>query len=150
MVTYCQSCLQTKGYCKSCTSIWYLEQPLTIPEAYSGHAVCDYEGKLVHVLQIGLGTFGTFLHGDADWMDVLLEASSRRPGDILKGIGVDPVEESAGPLQQLAMKKEQNYVSIMLAAVGEEKGSVPLFCLPRTTRLEMRKELEHRLSLIHI
>ena len=145
MVTYCQSCLQTKGYCKTCTSIWYLEQPLTIPEAYSGHAVCDYEGKLVHVLQIGLGTFGTFLHGDADWMDVLLEASSRRPGDILKGIGVDPFEESVGPLEQLAIAEKQHSVSIMLAAVGEESGDVKLFCLPYKVRLKMRQELEHKM-----
>ena len=118
---------------------------MTIPEAYSGHAVCDYEGKLVHVLQIGLGTFGTFLHGDADWMDVLLEASSRRPGDILKGIGVDPLEESVGPLEQLAIAEKQHSVSVMLAAVGEESGAVKLFCVPYKVRLNMRQELEHKM-----
>lgn len=106
--------------------------------------MCDYKGKPVHVIQIGLGTFDTFLHDDAAWIDVLLQATSRRAGDKLKAIGVDPVEESAGPLEQLAMEKEQHYVSIMLAAVGEETGTVSLFCLPHTTRLKMREELEHR------
>ena len=107
--------------------------------------MCDYKGKPVHVIQIGFGTFDMFLHDDAAWIDVLLQATSRRAGDKLKAIGVDPVEESAGPLQQVAMKKEQNYVSIMLAAVGEETGTVSLFCLPHTVRLKMRQELEHRM-----
>ena len=75
--------------------------------------MCDYKGKPVHVIQIGPGTFDTFLHDDAAWIDVFLQATSRRTGDKLKAIGVDPVEESAGPLQQLAMKKKQNYVCLL-------------------------------------
>ena len=105
--------------------------------------MCDYKGKPVHVIQIGLGTFDTFLHDDAAWIDVLLQATSRRAGDKLKAIGVDPVEESAGPLEQLAIAEKQHSVSIMLAAVGEESGDVKLFCLPHTARLKMREELEH-------
>ena len=62
----------------------------------------DYEGTVVHVLQVGLGTFATFLHGDAGWLRVLLEASTRRGSCVLRGIGVDPVQESAWPLQRVA------------------------------------------------
>ena len=131
---------------------WFLEQPLKEPERYSGRARCDYECKTVHIIQIGLGTFGTLLDTDMYWMEMLLEASSRTDGDDLKGIGVDPVEESVGPLEQLAVDQGQRHISIILAAVGEEPDrkkigddetcQVSLCCLPRNARMEMRREQE--------
>ena len=59
---------------------WYLEQPLKEPVPYHGHALRDYKNDIVHIIQIGLGTYGTFMDTEY-WMDVLLKASSRQPGD---------------------------------------------------------------------
>ena len=127
---------------------WYLEQPLKEPVPYHGHAFRDYENDIVHIIQIGLGTYGTFIETE-HWMDVLLKASSRRPSDKLKAIGVDPVDESAGPLEQLVIDKNEAGASVMLAAVGETQGNVSLFCLPRRARLNMRQELEKMPNDLH-
>ena len=56
----------------------------------------DFGDQNVHVMQIGLGTYGTFLRPDARWLQVLLKASTRRSSEASRGIGVDPVEESVG------------------------------------------------------
>jgi len=68
-------------YCNQCWTLWnknsrtkYLEEELTPPVGYAGKAVRDFKGERVHVLQIGLGTFGTFLKPDISWILTLLEA----------------------------------------------------------------------------
>lgn len=150
MRTSCEHCTAT-AYCASCWDLWndymhYLNTPLKRPERYYGRACFDYEGRSVHVLQIGLGTFGTFLHHDQYWLDMLLEASSKGATDELCAIGVDPVEESAGPLERIAMDEaSNNRCSIMLAAVGDEElDRVSLWCLPHMARQSLREELVGR------
>ncbi|CAK0816777.1 unnamed protein product, partial [Prorocentrum cordatum] len=100
-------------YCNQCWTLWsknsrtkYLEEELTPPVEYVGKAVRDFKGERVHVLQIGLGTFGTFLKPDIGWILTLLEApiadGCPPSEEDLRGIGVDCLEESCGPQEQLA------------------------------------------------
>ena len=86
------------------------------------------------------------LHHDQYWLDMLLEASSKGATDELCAIGVDPVEESAGPLERIAMDEaSNNRCSIMLAAVGDEElDRVSLWCLPHMARQSLREELVGR------
>ena len=123
----------------------FLNQPVLKLEKYHGSTNCDdYGGEQLHVMQVGLGTFATFLHSDTYWMDVLLEASTQRKDDPLRGIGVDPVEESVVPFEHLAWRRSERYVSAVLAAVGEQSGSVALYCLPYMARYNIRRELESK------
>ena len=114
---------------------------LKMSSTYSGKCIRNFRGNQVHVLQIGLGTFGTFLHVDALWMRVILEASTCEPECPLLGIGVDPVEESVG-LHELH-DESRVHASIILGAVGDRHSTVDLFCLPRDARISLRKELRH-------
>lgn len=151
-------CCREPPYCGCCWADWqrekydewlamrkvlFLDQPLRPPQSFSGLAVRDYGGTSVQILQIGLGTFGTFLHQDVPWIDVLLEATDWRAGEPLRGIGVDVNEDSAGPAEHLALERH-TAASVMLAAVGEYSGSVSLYCLPRMVRLKLRQEMEER------
>ena len=142
----CTTCLPD-SYCKRCWGDWkdwstyLLDQTLSEPERYEGRTVHNHKGKSVHILQIGLGTFGTFLHNDTYWMEVLLEATSKRKSEPLRAIGVDPVEDSSGPMESLALAQRQRYVSITQAAVGDHSGQVLLYCLPHAARLKLRNEL---------
>ena len=125
--------------------ICFLNQPVLKPEKYYGSTTCDdYGGKQLHVMQVGLGTFATFLHSDTYWMDVLLGASTQRKDEPLRGIGVDPVEESVGPFEHLSWRRSERYVSAVLAAVGEQSGSVALYCLPYMARYKIRREMESK------
>ena len=121
----------------------FLDKPLKMPSTYRGFARNDYRGGCVHVLQIGLGTFGTFVQRDVTWMNTLLEATTLQYGESVRGIGVDPLEESAGTLEALALR-ECPEASILLAAVGEMSGTASLFCLPKGTRLHIRKKLRNQ------
>mmetsp|Transcript_60137 Transcript_60137/g.160022 ORF Transcript_60137/g.160022 Transcript_60137/m.160022 type:complete len:340 (-) Transcript_60137:135-1154(-) len=102
----------------------------------------DFGGSSVHVVQIGLGTNGTFCHTDCSWVNLLLGASSRGPGEPLRGIGVDPVDECLKPLETFAQALGE--VSLVLAAVDYSSGSRALFGLPKHARrmvhTQMRKD----------
>ena len=80
----CSRCQNWTAYCEQCWEDWtwtneyFLNQVLRVPERYRGRAIRDYERGTVHVLPIGLGTFGTILEKDTYWMHRLLEASSKR------------------------------------------------------------------------
>ena len=109
---------------------------------FDGQGVKIFDGASVHVLQIGLGTCGTFLHADSWWLQVLLEASTQGVEEELRGIGVDPVEECVEKAKCLA--EGMGGVSLVVAAVSEVSGSGSLFCLPRGSRVSLLKELEHK------
>ena len=76
-------------------------------------------------------------------MDTLLEATTVQYGESVTGVGVDPLEESAGTLEALALRQCPE-ASILLAAVGEISGTASLFCLPKGTRLYIRKKLRNQ------
>ena len=64
----------------------------------------DFQGQRLNVLQIGLGTYGTFLQNlaypDQAHMSIawLLKAVSDRSNSLL-GVGVEPVPEHIGTLR---------------------------------------------------
>ena len=135
-------------YCHDCWDAWLLkalEQPLLRHAGYSGNTWTNYQGQRVHVLQIGLGTYGTFLHRDVSWMEALLAATSWRPLQPLKGIGVDPIHEAVGPFEKLAWQRwheDSSLVSALLAAVAETSGNVSVHCLPYMARKQLRHEMQ--------
>ena len=143
-----------RWYCDTCWKTWldenrkaFLDQPIRPPARYRGRAVRDFGDQNVHVMQIGLGTYGTFLRPDARWLQVLLKASTRRSSEALRGIGVDPVEESVGPLESLALRKSTRLnASVVHGAVVESttQSKISVFCLPRNARLELRRKMEQR------
>merc|ERR1719356_361664 len=61
-----------KWYCDICWLRWFqaqeIAEPLLCPRRYEGKAVRQFGGQTVHVLQIGLGNFATFLQRDAEWL----------------------------------------------------------------------------------
>ena len=72
-------------YCNDCWSTWnkanhtrFLDEPLHAPAPYRGTTCRDFQGARVHVLQVGLGTYGTFIQPDTGWMLTLLEAPAAR------------------------------------------------------------------------
>ena len=147
-------------YCKRCWTHWtkknrraqyFQEEDLTPPVKYVGKAVRNFTGERVHVLQIGLGTFGTFLKPDMGWILTLLEApienGCRPQEEDLRGIGVDCLEESCGLHEQLAQARPK--CSVLNAAVDSSEGSRTLWCLPRGARMEVRQwMLEQKAPLV--
>ena len=88
-----------------------------------------FQGDLVHVLQIGLGTHDTFLDDDTSWGTAFfVNASSHASGEKLRGIGVDPFEECVRNLRSVAEDMDQ--ISIVLGSVGEFAGWGTVFCVP--------------------
>ena len=141
------------SYCAQCWEVWEkhlrkvcLEETLLPPVDYIGNTVRDFKGEHVHILQIGLGTFGTFLEPDSSWLRILLQApiADERPlcKENLHAIGVDCLEESASRHERLA--KAMPTWSVLKAAVGSSEGSCALWCLPRGARLKVRKWMEQR------
>lgn len=138
------------AYCKGCWLKWqdekrvqFLDLPLQEPKRYRGLAAQDFGGAKVHVLQIGMGTYGTFVEPSAYWLQILLEACTRDCIESMRGIGVDPVEETLGPLEQvLALSQDTSKVALLFGAAGETSGEQTVFCLKRGTRLRLRKAME--------
>eukprot|EP00930_Biecheleria_cincta_P029026 TRINITY_DN20190_c0_g1_i1.p1 TRINITY_DN20190_c0_g1~~TRINITY_DN20190_c0_g1_i1.p1 ORF type:complete len:311 (-),score=49.51 TRINITY_DN20190_c0_g1_i1:254-1186(-) len=90
-----------------------------------------------------MGTYGTFVEPTQYWLQILLEACSKDCSESLRGIGVDPVEETLGPLEQvLAQSQEKSEVSLLFGAAGETSGEQTVFCLKRGVRLRLRKVME--------
>ena len=87
----------------------------------------DFAWSLVHIVQIGLGRFDTFMDCGVPWMQTLLEASSRQSFPSLRGIGVDPVEEAAVGFSAAAARYEG--VSVLKVAIGDTCGTDFLICL---------------------
>ena len=135
-------------YCDHCWRLWsknnrtrFLDESLCMPARYRGATVRDFQGQTVHILQVGLGTFGTFVKPDVRWMRVLLEAPAKGSDcppseEDLLGIGVDCLEESAGFQEELALTRQG--CSVFLAAMDSSAGERTLWCLPRGTRIEVR------------
>ena len=92
------------------------------------HPIQDFKGKKVKVIQVGLGTFGTFVQGDSGWIRFLFGATSRRFKGPLTGIGVDPVIECILPLTEQAASIGN--VALIHGAVGCDTGTRTLFALP--------------------
>ena len=109
-------------------------------------ATKNFNGKSVHILQIGLGTFSTFLTpNDTRWMSILLQASTWRSssGAALKAIGVDPLQESLSSHQYSALSRNMVRSSFLLAAVGEVTGRATLNCLPNVTRSKIQEQCQN-------
>ena len=87
---------------------------------------CNFNGKRVNVVQVGLGTNSTFLHnlgGKWDEWDrgiawLLTAVSEKRPWRIT-GVGVEPVEEHVASLSVGSMKWLP-HVAIAQVALGDE------------------------------
>jgi len=134
-------------FCDQCWSNWmmreFLTQSLSLPVRFLGLARHEFDDLCIHVLQIGLGHFGTFIHQDVPWLEEFLSvASSRDDGEPLRAIGVDPVEECLGPLEKIAQRIGN--ISLVLAAIGDYAGSIKLNCMPHAARLTVRQELERK------
>lgn len=131
-------------YCTSCWQTWHdgwhktlgMDEPLSLPQRYLGRAVHDFAGADVHIFQVGLGTYATFLQPNVRWLRILLQASTWLESEPLRGIGVDPLEESVGPLEELAVNEVG--ASVLLAALGKDGIQQSLFCLPRGARQHIR------------
>lgn len=97
-----------------------------------------YGGERVHAVQIGLGTFGTFIQNLAgrrgDWdklISWLLESTSASglPSEF-KGVAVEPVSEHVLRLRRLESKLPQ--VTLVQAAIGDaDVDSVEMHVLPK-------------------
>lgn len=144
----CKWACSLPPYCNICWDGWiaqhrgaFLDSPLPATQPYQALALRDFGGDVVHIMQIGLGTFGTFVRPDEMlWMKQLLESSSWQCSTgALKAIGVDPLEESVG-LHQASAEGAAAF-SFLLAAIGETKKNVSMFCLPRHARSHVRKRL---------
>ena len=92
----------------------------------------DFRGQRLNVLQIGLGTYGTFLQNlaypDQAHMSIawLLKAVSDRSNSLL-GVGVEPVPEHIGtPRPCLA---DLPNTSLVQAAITTEMQSVEIYTL---------------------
>eukprot|EP00931_Biecheleriopsis_adriatica_P106144 TRINITY_DN80651_c0_g1_i1.p1 TRINITY_DN80651_c0_g1~~TRINITY_DN80651_c0_g1_i1.p1 ORF type:complete len:409 (+),score=70.63 TRINITY_DN80651_c0_g1_i1:37-1263(+) len=139
-----------KQYCSYCWSRWlqtkrrqFLDRPLKAPVRYSGAAVRDFSGSTVHVLQIGLGTYGNFVQPTVHWLRTLLEACSRQEDEPLTAIGVDPVQEVVGTLEEIVTAEDEAKMSLLLGAVSDKDGKLPVFCLPSGARQQLRDAMEH-------
>ena len=132
-------------FCDECWFDWmmqeFLRRRLSPPARFSGLARHEFDNLCIHVLQIGLGRFGTFIHQDVPWLEEFLSvASSRADGEPLRAIGVDPVEECLAPLEGIA--QTIGNISLVSGAIGDSAGSMRLICMPRAARLTVREELE--------
>ena len=103
-----------------------------------------FQGNLVHVLQIGLGTNNTFLDDTCWGTAFFVNASSHEPGEQLRGIGVDPLEECVLPLRSVAKKKKMDQISMVLGSVGEFAGLGTVFCVPGNIRTAIQAEMDER------
>ena len=92
------------------------------------HRIKDFKGEEVHVIQVGLGTNGTFIQGDSRWIRFLLGATTRQFKGPMTGIGVEPVKECMLALTQLAGSNEN--VALIHGAVGQCSGIRTLYALP--------------------
>eukprot|EP00928_Gymnodinium_smaydae_P014477 TRINITY_DN1530_c0_g2_i1.p1 TRINITY_DN1530_c0_g2~~TRINITY_DN1530_c0_g2_i1.p1 ORF type:complete len:604 (-),score=104.13 TRINITY_DN1530_c0_g2_i1:134-1945(-) len=96
--------------------------------------VRDFGGARLHILQIGLGTFGTFIDnlardgGDHPAVSWLLSACSDSTRT-LRGVGVEPVLEHIARLGQEVQKLPN--ASLVQAAIGSEPGEVKVYGLSR-------------------
>ena len=102
-------------------------------QSYYEKAWCDYRGLPIHMLQIGLGTFGTFLDKSPNWVHTLLDAVGYENGDTLFAIGVDPVAEVIASMEAVVVP-EYPGVSILQAAVGNSRRNVECYSLCRLAK----------------
>jgi len=93
-----------------------------------------FDGKRVNIVQIGLGTFGTFVqnlagkNGERDGMVAwLLRVLSETQRHMLSGVAVEPVPEH---LQRLCVPaRNLPKVAMMQVAVGETQGKAEIYVL---------------------
>ena len=85
-----------------------------------------FNGRSVHAVQIGLGTFGTFVQNltgeKREWNHVigwLLESTSEWRSMDFRGVAVEPVSEHVERLRPLIA--ELPHVELVQAAIGEEE-----------------------------
>ena len=102
----------------------------------------DFRGQRLNVLQIGLGTYGTFLQNlaypDQAHMSIawLLKAVSDQSNSLL-GVGVEPVPEHIGTLRPCLADLPNT--SLVQAAITTETQSVDIYTV---TSDEVRESLE--------
>ena len=119
----------------------------------------DFKGKRVNVVQIGLGTFGTFVQnlagdecdGCIKW---LLEACSERCPESVSGVAVEPVAEHIDHLRIVARRLPN--LELVQAAIGQDDVKDGLYFLSSATHkallgcvpLWQRKALEEDLIYV--
>ena len=145
--SYCDWCWRRWEYKRACK--YYLKQRLALPARYTGESRRQFGGERVHIMQVGLGTFGTVPVPDTSWMQAMLAcpvpsgSPSPPPRCDLRYIGVDCLEECAGQHEQLALRQE-GFCSVLRAAVDETRGKRTLWCMRRGARSKMRAYLKRR------
>lgn len=99
----------------------------------------NFDNRLVHIVQIGLGTNSTFIQNFAnscDWDErlewILQIVKPCRHGDCksIAGVAVEPVSEHVKALMPW-VKKLLPRVALVQQAIGEEDGYRMLFMLPK-------------------
>ena len=93
----------------------------------------NFQGLRLHVLQVGLGTFDTFLKNVCDGKETfplltwLLEAVSD-PSKSLRGVGVEPMPEHVGSLKPFLQHMPNT--TLVQAAMSRCEQSVDVYGLP--------------------
>ena len=85
----------------------------------------NFEGQIINVVHLGLGTNSTFIHNLAgawhEWgisIDWFLEATSTRSPNYIQGVAVGPVTELVSKLANIVQRLPG--VELVQAAIGEE------------------------------
>jgi len=104
----------------------------------------DFKGKRLNILQIGLGTFGTFLENLTDEnaasysLHGLLEATRNSSKELL-GVGVEPVSKHVDRLRPCI--EQLPNTALVRAAVGKENQSVNVYALDQECHMKALSEL---------
>ena len=133
---------------------------LSSAEAPITHGARDFSnrnGGRLHVLQIGLGTYGTFLenaaasglgHPAIKW---LLDAVSVDSWPEIVGVGVEPIPEHVSRLK--AIVDTLPNTSLVQAAVSSDNSKIMMHCIPSDTLQRCHQQMavfekqEQRLSV---
>ena len=110
---------------------------LDMPEEIADRVPCwgsqSFQGQRLHVLQVGLGTFDTFLKNVCEGKETfplltwLLEAVSD-PSKSLRGVGVEPMPEHVGSLKPFLQHMPNT--TLVQAAMSRCEQSVDVYGLP--------------------
>lgn len=106
-----------------------------------------FHGERVNIVQIGLGTFGTFvqnLAGEESEQDAmvawLLKALSENQPGTVSGVAVEPVPEHLWRLR--AFSKSLPNVALMQLAVGEHNSNSQIYVLTSEAHQSLLKEVK--------
>ena len=123
--------------------------------------VDDFEGKQVHIIQIGLGTNATFIQNMSEWYDAgdlgldwLMHCMTCKDGVHVKGVAVEAMPDHVAGLKPLIAGMPG--VSLVQCAIGDADGDRDLYAVSKQTYDDLlegvswwqRRGLERDLSYV--